>query len=179
MLVFRCTKKSESVIYTHISLPFPIVFPYRLLHRIVQITLGYTVSPCYLSILYAAGCICWSQLPSLLHPSFHIFPLVAINLFSKSLKKRSCFTNITEGQLPSLGFFVIPHRPSPLGPERSPPAVLGVLPGITQKDQLPHNSPLQRKKDYPFWTAKQKFWTGFSLAQNLWLFPEPKGLWLS
>lgn len=36
----------------HISVPFQIPFPYRLLHSIEQITLCYSVGTCYLSILY-------------------------------------------------------------------------------------------------------------------------------
>ena len=48
--------QSDSVIYTHISLLFKILFPFRLLQNIEQSFLYYTVGPCQLSILNGWVC---------------------------------------------------------------------------------------------------------------------------
>ena len=47
---------SDSVIRIHISIPFQILFPFRLLQSIEQSSLCYTVGPCWLSILNIAVC---------------------------------------------------------------------------------------------------------------------------
>ena len=49
-------QQSDSVIYTHISLLFKILFPFRLLQNIEQSSLCCTVSLCWLSILNRAVC---------------------------------------------------------------------------------------------------------------------------
>ena len=46
---------SDSVIHIHVSIPFQILFPFRLLHNIEQSSLCYTVGPCWLSILNIAA----------------------------------------------------------------------------------------------------------------------------
>ena len=45
-------QESDSVIHTHISILFQILFPFRLLQNIEQSSLCYTGGPCSLSILY-------------------------------------------------------------------------------------------------------------------------------
>ena len=45
-------QQSESVIHTHISILFRILFPYRPPQNMEQVSLSYTVGPCYLFILY-------------------------------------------------------------------------------------------------------------------------------
>ena len=47
-------QQSDSVIHTHVSILFQIIFPFRLLHNIEQNSLCYTVGPCWLSILSIA-----------------------------------------------------------------------------------------------------------------------------
>ena len=54
-------QQSDSVIHTHVSILFHMLFPFRLLHNIEQSSLCYTVSPCWLSILNIAVCTCQSQ----------------------------------------------------------------------------------------------------------------------
>ena len=44
-------QQSDSVIHTHISILFQVLFPFRLLQNIEQSSLCYTVGPCWLSIL--------------------------------------------------------------------------------------------------------------------------------
>ena len=51
-------QQSYSVIHTHISVLFQILFPYRSLQSIEWCSLCYTVGPYQLSILYTVVCIC-------------------------------------------------------------------------------------------------------------------------
>ena len=53
---------------------------YRILSRV---PLCYIAGPCWLSILYMVVCICQSQTPNLSPP--HVFPLVTVSLFLKSV----------------------------------------------------------------------------------------------
>ena len=66
-------QQSGSVIHTHVSLLFQIIFLFRLLHNIEQSSLCSTVGPCWLSILYIVVCVCSSQTPDLSLP--RRFPL--------------------------------------------------------------------------------------------------------
>ena len=61
-------------IYTHVHtcILFHILFHYGLLHDIECSSLGYTVGPCRLSILYTVVYICQSQTPNLSLP--HLTP---------------------------------------------------------------------------------------------------------
>ena len=43
---------SDSVIHTHVSILFQVLFPFRLLQNIEQSSLCYAVGPCWLSILF-------------------------------------------------------------------------------------------------------------------------------
>ena len=63
---FRC-QQSDSVILTHVSILFQVIFPLRLLHNIKLTSLCITVGPCWLSILNTAVC---SSLPNS-HPHPH------------------------------------------------------------------------------------------------------------
>ena len=54
-------EKSDSVLYTHISILFKILFPFRLLKSTEQTSLCYTVGPCWLFISNIAVCPCLSQ----------------------------------------------------------------------------------------------------------------------
>ena len=45
-------QQSDSVIHTHVSILFQILFPFRLLHNTEQSSLCYTVGPGWLSILF-------------------------------------------------------------------------------------------------------------------------------
>ena len=54
-------QQSDSVI--HVSILFQILFPFRLLQNTEQISLCYTVGPCWSSILNIAVCACQSQTP--------------------------------------------------------------------------------------------------------------------
>ena len=45
-------QQNDSVIHIHVSILFQILFPFRLLRNIEQSSLCYTVSPCWLSILF-------------------------------------------------------------------------------------------------------------------------------
>ena len=47
-------QQSDSVIHIHVSIPFQIVFQFRLLQNIGQSSLCYTVDPCWLSIFNIA-----------------------------------------------------------------------------------------------------------------------------
>ena len=51
-------QQSDSVINVHVSILFQILFPFRLLQSTEQSSLGSTVGPCWLSILYIAVCTC-------------------------------------------------------------------------------------------------------------------------
>ena len=54
---------SPSIVRTHVSILFQILFPVKLLQNIEQNFLCYTVGPCWLSILNIAVCTCPSQTP--------------------------------------------------------------------------------------------------------------------
>ena len=58
MVLVSGEQQSDSVIHIHVSIPFQILFPLRLLHNIEQGSLCYTVGPCWLSILNIAACTC-------------------------------------------------------------------------------------------------------------------------
>ena len=49
-------QQSDSVI--HVYILFQIHFPYRFLQNTERSSLGYTVRPCWLSILYSVVCVC-------------------------------------------------------------------------------------------------------------------------
>ena len=51
--------------HIHISIHFQILFPCRLLQNIEYSSLCATVGPCWLSILYIVGVVCYSQTPNL------------------------------------------------------------------------------------------------------------------
>ena len=59
-------QQSDSVI--QVSILFQILFPFRLLRNIDQISLCYTVGPCWLYILNTVVCECQSQTPNLSLP---------------------------------------------------------------------------------------------------------------
>ena len=50
-------EKSDSVLYTHISILFKILFPFRLLKSTEQTSLCYTVGHYCFSVLYIVVCI--------------------------------------------------------------------------------------------------------------------------
>ena len=79
--VYNKVKKSQC---TYIC-SFQILFPYRLLHSIEQITLFYIVGPCYLAIVYIQQCSYVSPNPPVYPSPTHISPLVTGNFVSKSL----------------------------------------------------------------------------------------------
>ena len=58
-------QQSDSVIHTHVCTLFQVLFPFKLLQSIEQSSLGYTVGPCWLSILCILVCTCQSQTPNL------------------------------------------------------------------------------------------------------------------
>ena len=70
---FRWTEKGFSHTYTCIRSPPNSPLQSRLPHNIEQSSLCYTVSPCWLSILNTAMCMCPSQTPKL--SLFCFFPL--------------------------------------------------------------------------------------------------------
>ena len=49
-------QQSDSVTHIHVSIPFHILFPFRLLQNIEQSPLCYTIGPCWLSVLNIAVC---------------------------------------------------------------------------------------------------------------------------
>ena len=61
VVIVSGVQQSDSVIRTHVSTPFQVLFPLRLSHHIGQNSLGYTIGLCWLSILNIAVCICQSQ----------------------------------------------------------------------------------------------------------------------
>ena len=62
--------------HIHVSFCFPIFSPFRLLQSINQISLCYTICPCWLSILNTALCTCQSQMSNLsLPPGNHKYTL--------------------------------------------------------------------------------------------------------
>ena len=65
--------------YIHVFV-FQILFPFRLLQNIEQISLCGTEGPCWLSILNVAVCTCPAKLPNC------AFPLATISSFSKSVR---------------------------------------------------------------------------------------------
>ena len=62
MLLVSGVQWSDSVIHTHTSILFQILFPFMLFWNI---SLCCTVSPCWLSVLNIVVCICQSQTPNL------------------------------------------------------------------------------------------------------------------
>ena len=62
-----------SVTRIYVSTPFQILFPYRLLQSVEQISLSYRVGPCYISILYIGDVHVNTKL--LIYPSPPLFPL--------------------------------------------------------------------------------------------------------
>ena len=62
-------QQSDSVL--HVYILFQIHFPYRFLQNIECSSLGYTVGPCWLSILYLVVCLCSSQAPNLSLPTLY------------------------------------------------------------------------------------------------------------
>ena len=75
-MIVSGAQHSESVIYIHVSIPFQILFLFRLLHNIEQPSLCYTVDPCWLSTLFIFEIILFVYLTfscagsSLLHAGF-------------------------------------------------------------------------------------------------------------
>ena len=61
-------QQSDSVIYIYVSILFQILFPFRLLQNIEQLSLCYTVDPCWLPVLNITVCTCQSQTPNLSLP---------------------------------------------------------------------------------------------------------------
>ena len=57
-------QESDSVMHTHVSMLFQILFPFRLLQNIEQSPLRYMVGPCWLSVLNVT---LYTLLFSLLH----------------------------------------------------------------------------------------------------------------
>ena len=57
-------QESDSVMHTHVSMLFQILFPFRLLQNIEQSPLCYMVGPCWLSVLNVT---LYTLLFSLLH----------------------------------------------------------------------------------------------------------------
>ena len=53
------------ILFTHLSIIFQILFPFRLLHSFEESSLCYTVGLCWLSILNIAVCTCQPQIPNL------------------------------------------------------------------------------------------------------------------
>ena len=51
------------ILFTHLSIIFQILFPFRLLHSFEESSLCYTVGLCWLSTLNTAMCTCPSQTP--------------------------------------------------------------------------------------------------------------------
>ena len=70
-------QQSDSVIHIHVSILFQVLFLFKLLQSVEQSSLGYTVGPCWLSILSIEVCTCQSQTPNLspltLPPGNHKF----------------------------------------------------------------------------------------------------------
>ena len=66
VVVVSGVQRSDSVIHIHVSIPFQILFPFRLLHNTEQSSLCYIVGPClsqdidYSSLCYTVG-PCLSQ----------------------------------------------------------------------------------------------------------------------
>ena len=56
VVIVSGVQQSDSVMHIHLSILFPILFPFTLLHNIEQSSLCYTVGPCWLSILNIAVC---------------------------------------------------------------------------------------------------------------------------
>ena len=52
LVLISGVQQSDSVVQKHVSILFQILFPFKLLHNIEQSSLGYTVGPCWLSILF-------------------------------------------------------------------------------------------------------------------------------
>ena len=63
MLLTSDVQQRDSVIHTHVSILFQILFPFRMLQITEQSSLCYTVSPCWLSILNTAEYTCQSKTP--------------------------------------------------------------------------------------------------------------------
>ena len=66
-------QQSESIIHLNISILFQILVPCRLSQTIEQISLCYTVGPCFLPVLYTVVCTCHSQPPSLSLPQYFLW----------------------------------------------------------------------------------------------------------
>ena len=73
IVLVSSVQKSDSIIHTHISILFQILFSSGLLQNVEQTSLCYTVGPCWLSIFNVVMCLCQSQTPDLSLPS--LFPL--------------------------------------------------------------------------------------------------------
>ena len=56
-------QQRDSVIHTHVSILFQILFLFKLLHNIEQSSLYCAVGPCWVSIVNIAVCTCQSQTP--------------------------------------------------------------------------------------------------------------------
>ena len=54
-------QQSDSVIHRHVSILFQILLPLRLLQNIEQLSLGYAVGPCWLSVLNIARSLCFKR----------------------------------------------------------------------------------------------------------------------
>ena len=63
VVIVSGVQQSDSVIHTHVSILFPILFPFRSLHNIEQSSLCYIAGSCWLSILNIAVCTCQSPTP--------------------------------------------------------------------------------------------------------------------
>ena len=72
VVLVSVVQQSESVMHTHISTLFQILFPCRSLQSIEQSFLCYTVGSYELSILYIVVYVCQSQSPDLSLPPFPV-----------------------------------------------------------------------------------------------------------
>ena len=68
-------QQSDSIIYTHMSIFFQTLFPFRLIRSINQSNLCYTVDTCQLSILNTAVCTCQFPKSDFINSVFELFPL--------------------------------------------------------------------------------------------------------
>ena len=75
VVIVSGAQHSESVIYIHVSIPFQILFLFRLLHNIEQPSLCYTVDPCWLSTLFIFEIILFVYL------TFTMLGLLLLGLF--------------------------------------------------------------------------------------------------
>ena len=102
-------QQCDSVIHIHESIPFQILFPFRLLKNVEQNSMYYKVSPYWLSILNTAVYTCQLQTPNLsLLPT--LSSLVTISSFSKSV---SLFLFVNKFMLIAALFIIIKAQKQP------------------------------------------------------------------